>query len=271
MHSFKIISILLLLSSTVAMAQSDTIFYTANGQKVKNRAVAQYFRVTTINRGIEIQEEFYNWGGKRTYYMYKKLPVEREVLVVTGYSNRSSIKRIPEPKTIDSVMIKHGTFTEWYETGEIKMRGGYFAGKLHGLVEIFFLNKQLKRQDNYYLDTLKSGSCYDTLGKAVTYFPFETKPQYKGGNAAMYKFLANNIKYPREARERGIVGMIYMQFVIEKDGSMEDIQIIKSADILLNEEALRVLGLLTKWEAGKLDGEKVRGIYMIPIKFNLER
>lgn len=271
MHSFKIISILLLLSSTVAMAQSDTIFYTASGQKVKNRAIAQYFRVTTINRGIEIQEEFYNWGGKRTYYMYKKLPVEREVLVVTGYSNRSSIKRIPEPKTIDSVMIKHGTFTEWYETGEIKMRGSYYAGKLQGLVETFYLNKQLKRQDNYHLDTLKSGWCYDTLGKAITYFPFETKPQYKGGGFAMYKFLANNIKYPIEAREQDIEGIIYMQFMIEKDGSMEDIQLIKSADILLNEEALRVLGLLTKWEAGTLDGEKLRGIYMIPIKFNLKK
>ena len=87
----------------------------------------------------------------------------------------------------------------------------------------------------------------------------------------MYKFLANNIKYPIEAREQDIEGIIYMQFMIEKDGSMEDIQLIKSADILLNEEALRVLGLLTKWEAGTLDGEKLRGIYMIPIKFNLER
>lgn len=271
MYSFKIISILLLLSNTAAIAQSDTTFYNASGQKIKNRAVAQYFRVTTTNRGIEIQEEFYTWGGKRSYYMYKKLPVERDVIVVTGYTNRSVLKRIPEPKTIDSVMIKHGTFTEWYETGEIKMRGGYFAGKLHGLVEAFFLNKQLKRQDNYHLDTLKAGWCYDTLGKAVTYFPFETKPQYKGGGFAMYKFLANNIKYPIEAREQDIEGIIYMQFTIEKDGSMEDIQLIKSAHTSLNKEALRVLGLLTKWEAGKFDGEKVRGIYMIPIKFNLER
>lgn len=87
----------------------------------------------------------------------------------------------------------------------------------------------------------------------------------------MYKFLGNNIKYPREAREQGIEGIVYMQFMIEKDGSMEDIQLIKSAHISLNQESLRVLGLMTKWEAGKLDGEKVRGIYLIPIKFNIER
>jgi TonB family protein len=276
MNSLKILTLLLLLSSTVAMAQSDTTFYNASGQKVKNQAIAQYFKVITTNRGIEIQEEFYTWGGKRSYYMYKKLPVVRDLIVVTGYTVRSGqspdrFKTIPEPKTIDSVMIKHGTFTEWYETGELKMRGGYYAGKLHGLIETFFINKQLKRQDNYHLDTLKSGWCYDTLGKATTYFPFEVKPHYKDGDAAMYKFLANNIKYPMEAREQGIEGIVYMQFTIEKDGSMEDIQLIKSANILLNKEALRVLGLTTKWEGGKLDGEKVRGIYMIPIKFKLER
>ena len=232
-------------------------------------AIAQYFKIITANKNIEIQEEFYSWGGKRSYYMYKKLPVVRDVLLVTSFTYRS--KRTPEPKTIDSVMIKHGTFVEWYETGEVKMRGIYYAGKLHGSVEAFYINKQFKRQDNYHLDTLKSGQCYDTLGKIITYFPFEIKPQYRGGNSAMYKFLANNIIYPSEAREQGIEGIVYMQFMIEKDGSMEDIQLIKSAHISLNQESLRVLGLMTKWEAGKLDGEKVRGIYLIPIKFNIER
>ena len=276
MHSFKIISILLFLINTAMAAQNDTTFYNAKGQKVKNRAIAQYFKIITANKNIEIQEEFYSWGGKRSYYMYKKLPVVRDVLLVTAFTviggglpTRS--KRTPEPKTIDSVMIKHGTFVEWYETGEVKMRGIYYAGKLHGSVEAFYINKQFKRQDNYHLDTLKSGQCYDTLGKIITYFPFEIKPQYRGGNSAMYKFLANNIIYPSEAREQGIEGMVYMQFVIEKDGSIGNIELIKTAHPLLNEEALRVLGLMTKWEAGKLEGEKVRSVYMIPIKFKIER
>ena len=134
-----------------------------------------------------------------------------------------------------------------------------------------YINEQFKRQDSYHLDTLKSGQCYDTLGKIITYFPFETKPQYKGSTSALYKFLGNNIKYPIDARQQGIEGIVYIQFVIEKDGSIKDIELIKTADTLLNEEALRVLGLMTKWEAGKLEGEKVRSIYMIPIKFDIER
>ena len=276
MHSFKIISILLFLINTTMTAQNDTTFYNASGQKVKNRAIAQYFKVITSNKNIEIHEEFYSWGGKRSYYMYKKMPVVRDVVNVTSFSviggglpTRS--KRAPEPKIIDSVMVKHGTFVEWYETGEVKVRGSYYSGKLHGSVEGFYINEQFKRQDSYHLDTLKSGQCYDTLGKIITYFPFETKPQYKGSTSALYKFLGNNIKYPIDARQQGIEGIVYIQFVIEKDGSIKDIELIKTADTLLNEEALRVLGLMTKWEAGKLDGEKVRSIYMIPIKFDIER
>ena len=79
MHPFKIISILLFLINTAMAAQNDTTFYNAKGQKVKNRAIAQYFKIITANKNIEIQEEFYSWGGKRSYYMYKKLPVVRDV------------------------------------------------------------------------------------------------------------------------------------------------------------------------------------------------
>ena len=86
MHSFKIISILLFLINTTMTAQNDTTFYNASGQNVTNRALAQYFKVITANKNIEIHEEFYSWGGKRSYYMYKKLPVARDLIIITGYT-----------------------------------------------------------------------------------------------------------------------------------------------------------------------------------------
>jgi periplasmic protein TonB len=159
---------------------------------------------------------------------------------------------------------------EWHETGEAKIRGTYFAGKLHGTVETFHINRQLKRQDTYAHDTLKSGHCFDSLGNEIAYFPFYIQPEFKDGQVALFKFLASNVNYSKYTREHGIQGSVFVKFVIEKDGSVADIEIVKGVHKDLDDESMRVIGLMPKWIPGKLDGEYVRVSYTLPISFNLK-
>ena len=97
----------------------------------------------------------------------------------------------------------------------------------------------------------------------------EEQPSFPGGNAAMMKFLANNIEYPKLAIEVSITGIVYVTFITEKDGSITNIEIIKEIGGGCDEEAVRVIHLMPKWNPGKQNGFPVRVKLTLPIKFSL--
>lgn len=106
--------------------------------------------------------------------------------------------------------------------------------------------------------------------KGEAYVVVEEQPVYPEGNAAMMKFLSDNIKYPVEAQEKNIQGRVITNFVVEKDGSLSDIQVVRSVDPLLDAEAIRVLKLMPNWKPGKQSGENVRVRFTLPVIFRLQ-
>ena len=97
----------------------------------------------------------------------------------------------------------------------------------------------------------------------------EDQPQFPGGNGALMKFLTENIIYPKEAHANGIQGRVICNFVVMKDGSISDLQIVRGVDPLLDAEALRVLGLMPDWKPGKQREQNVNVKYTLPIVFSL--
>ncbi|MCL2303239.1 MAG: M56 family metallopeptidase [Lentimicrobiaceae bacterium] len=95
----------------------------------------------------------------------------------------------------------------------------------------------------------------------------EEMPEPIGGFDAMYKFLADNLKYPEAARNSGISGQVFIEFVVEKDGSISNAKVLKGADPELDAEALRVVRIMPKWKPGKQMGKPVRTFYQIPVRF----
>jgi protein TonB len=95
-------------------------------------------------------------------------------------------------------------------------------------------------------------------------------PDFPGGQAALMQYLAKNIKYPKEAIEANITGKVFVQFVIEKDGSITNAKIARSASTLLDAEALRIVNNMPQWIPGKQRGKAVRVAYTLPISFSLE-
>ena len=91
-----------------------------------------------------------------------------------------------------------------------------------------------------------------------------------GGLQGLLKFLAKNIKYPVIAQENGIQGRVVCAFVVNKDGSIVDIEVLRGVDPSLDKEAVRVLGTMPKWKPGKQRGKPVRVKYTVPVMFRLQ-
>lgn len=98
----------------------------------------------------------------------------------------------------------------------------------------------------------------------------ETMPSFPGGEEALFKFLGKNIDYPQMAADAGITGMVYVTFVIEKDGSVSDARILKGIGGGCDEEALRVVKQMPKWSPGKQRGKSVKVQYNLPVRFILK-
>lgn len=97
----------------------------------------------------------------------------------------------------------------------------------------------------------------------------ETNPEFPGGLDKFGKYLYDNIKYPGVDRENNIQGKVYVQFVVEKDGSLTDISAIRGPSNTLKEEAVRVVKKSPKWKPGIQNGRPVRVQYTVPINFTL--
>lgn len=100
--------------------------------------------------------------------------------------------------------------------------------------------------------------------------PIEDEPQFPGGLDALMKYLSKNIRYPEQAKKDNIQGKVYVTFVVEKDGSINGAKILRGVGGGCDEEALRVVNAMPKWEPGKLQGKPVRVQYNLPIVFKLQ-
>lgn len=105
-------------------------------------------------------------------------------------------------------------------------------------------------------------------GEADIFQVVEDMPQFPGGS--VQKWISKNVKYPMIAQENNIQGKVFVQFVIEKDGSVSDVKVARSVDPSLDKEAIRVVKAMPKWKPGKQRGKPVRVSYTVPINFQLQ-
>ena len=97
----------------------------------------------------------------------------------------------------------------------------------------------------------------------------EDQPEFPGGTAALLEYLRKNIKYPAICRENNIQGRVIVTFVVNKDGSIVDIEVAKSVNPSLDKEAIRVISQMPKWKPGSQRGKPVRVKYSVPVNFRL--
>lgn len=109
----------------------------------------------------------------------------------------------------------------------------------------------------------------EEVAEAEIFTVVEDQPTFPGGDEARIRFLTNNIKYPQMARESSIQGTVYVTFVVERDGSVTDVRVLRGIGGGCDEEAIRVIKAMPKWVPGKQRGKPVRVQFNMPIKFTL--
>ena len=162
------------------------------------------------------------------------------------------------------------------------------------IVDVVDKDKEMKDQDEILEDTRALGSTdkegIEDLNKSavitevveekpapvvkeegpVNMAMVEQKPQFQGGDAEMYKWLGNNINYPPAAAEEGVSGKVTVQFIVEKDGSITNVSVVRGKHPALDAEAVRVVKKMPKWIPGRNNGAPVRVTYMLPVTFKLQ-
>ena len=102
------------------------------------------------------------------------------------------------------------------------------------------------------------------------YVVVEQMPAFPGGDAALMKYLSENIKYPEAAEKAGEQGRVVVNFIVEKDGAISNVNVVRSVTPTLDAEAVRVIKAMPKWVPGKQDGQFVRVKYNVPVSFRLQ-
>ncbi len=119
---------------------------------------------------------------------------------------------------------------------------------------------------------MKAAEQKDIEEKTANDEPFmvvEDMPKFPGGHVAMLQYLQGNIRYPEEARDNNIQGRVLIQFIVEKDGSISNAEVVKSVHELLDAEAMRCISNMPAWTPGSQRGKPVRVRYTIPVNFKL--
>lgn len=150
--------------------------------------------------------------------------------------------------------------------------------RFDSIVNIVKLNIQsqvLARElrNHMYINEFRIGEIRLTpMDKANSkvYEVVEQMPEFPGGQSALLEWIADNIIYPPVAEQNGIQGRVVCTFIVETDGSVTDVQVVRSIDPSLDAEAVRVLRQMPRWNPGKQNGEAVRVKYTVPITFKLE-
>ena len=134
------------------------------------------------------------------------------------------------------------------------------------LILIILFPMMVTAQDVSLKEALKAAKNED-----VVFLVVEQMPEFPGGEKALRAFLAENVKYPSIAKENGIYGRVICQFIVEKDGSISDVEAVKSSgERSLDNEAIRVIKMMPKWKPGKHQKEPVRARYNLAISFKLD-
>ena len=109
----------------------------------------------------------------------------------------------------------------------------------------------------------------NTQGEEI-FVVVEHEPEFPGGLDKMYQFIASNVKYPTEAKEKGVSGTVMVSFVVERDGSISNPKVVKGIGAGCDEEVLRVLKAMPKWKPGRVQNKTVRVQYTLPFRFSLD-
>ena len=212
---------------------------------------------TTLNDDVSTSPTF--GYPPKTNNELEQIP-ENVLIVVDGKKITKDDLKTINPDDIHSIeVLKDKSATKIY--GE--------KGK-NGVIIVTTKNNNAEGMKTRIRGTTTNGNVFKDAQKVdEPYNIVDKMPEFPGGEAALTKFLMENICYPKEAHEKNIQGTVVVRFVVEKDGSIGDVEVMRSLDPACDAEAMRVVKLMPKWTPGMHEGQAARVYFNLPINFRL--
>ncbi len=226
--------------------------YYENGNKEEE---AIYYKNQIIG-----EANFYYQNGKLKEvieFLPNSTPFKVNIKVISHFDS-TGVQRVIKGNGYYSSQSKNGVLT----------KGKY----LNGLKDSIWTGENI--EDNYsYSEKYEEGRFVSGIvkinGEESEYSNPEQMPEYPGGMSKFYEFVGKNYNYPAAAKSRGVSGRVILGFIVEKDGRINDIKILRDLGLGTGDEAVRVLEKAKKWNPGRQHGVPVRVSYTLPIMLNL--
>ena len=164
-----------------------------------------------------------------------------------------------------------GLYVEHFENSQqVRESGNYKKGYKAGEWKGYRIDGSNFYTENYTKGVIKNGISWDDEGKQYSYTQLEEPAVPMDGREKFYQRIGQNLRYPEEARRKGIEGRVFIQFVVNKEGKLTEIAVIKSPHHSLSIESERILRLEKDWIPGKQKGQNVNQRIILPITFKLQ-
>jgi len=193
---------------------------------------------------------------------------------VTGYiveSFNSNAARISIDYFTDKTKeTRTGISESWYPNGQLRIHRNYLNGKLDDTTRGYWEDGKLKRLELFESGKLVYGHCYDKNGNEISYFEYEVKPRYPGGDKALLRDILFYIRKPEIKSRQPVKLKVVARFLINSEGKITNISIVKGDFPELNQEVVKALSSIRNFKPGMIDGEPVNVWYNIPVTFESE-
>ena len=248
-----------------AQNKVDTVYFTENWSET-TKAEAVFYRLIKKENNLLAVKDYYKnnvlqMEGTFTslhpelYEGYFKYYNEKGVLIKEGEYKRN---------------VEEGEWKLYYENGRLMRVENYLHGNLEGNLKSYYPNTRIRREEEYKNGKLLKAACYTAKGKDTAFYASYQTPEYTGGLAALKKYLLDNMKYPKDALEKKIEGTVFIKFTVTDKGTIENTEVQKPVFTSLDEEALRLVKGMPKWQPGRKNDMPQKVVFNIPIPFKIE-
>lgn len=222
----------------------DKIYFDAYEKETKDTSIAEFYKK------IYTDKTFTNTVVEKSYYLNGAIKSE------INFSNYKE-------------QIKYGYAKSWYENGQLKEKATYKENKLNDTLITYWSNGNLKRVDYFNMGKLINGQLYNFDGTATAHYDYEIAAEFPGGLNKLADFIGKNIKYPKAARKNGIEGKVFLRFIVDTEGHIQHVEVLKGVSPEIDEEAIRVIKIMPQWRPAMVDGNKVNSFFNLPLSFKL--
>lgn len=265
--SYFVSALIFCTCSSKEIIKPGNFYYDKFGKETVKDSAFYYdiIAVDSADNSLASVKSYYSNGVMQMNGTYSSVKYKVKEGTFTWYRENG----IPSKTAFFSNNKENGLCTEWNEDG-VKIREiNYKNGQLDGNAKCYYSNGTLKRNDIYENEKLIEGHCYDIDSREVKYYALRTFPEFPGGEIKLLKFIDRFIEYPLDALNESIEGKVYVQFDILENGTVSNINVVKGVCKSIDNETVRVLGLLPDWRPATFEGVPVKHKISIPVSFRL--